>query len=178
MTIGRVYSIRSHTRPELVYYGSTKETLSRRMAGHRSDYKRFLAGKAHNMTSFRLIELGDAKIELVELVEFTEKSQLLAVEGRWIREHDCVNKFQPGRTHAQHYVDNREAINAQHAVYRAANLDATHARSRAYRAAHADHLKTKHNCDCGGKYITTCKARHARTAMHTAWLATTPQTPV
>ena len=163
MTIGRVYSIRSHTRPELVYYGSTKETLSRRMAGHRHNYKRFLAGTYEFITSFRLLELGDAKIELVELVEYTEKSQLIAVESRWIREHECVNKVQPARTQAQYRVDNRGAILAWHA---------------AYNATHAEHRNAKFDCPCGGKHTTRNKPQHARTARHQTWLAQPHQIPI
>ena len=90
---GYVYSIRSHLKPELVYYGSTKETLSRRLAQHVSSYKHYLIKKHNFITSFKLIELGKFYIELVEIVEYIDKAQLHAVEGRHIRENDCVNKY-------------------------------------------------------------------------------------
>ena len=172
MTIGRVYSIRSHTRPELVYYGSTKETLCRRMSGHRSAYKQFLAGKAKNMTSFRLLEIGDAKIELVELVEFTEKSQLVAVEGRYIRENECVNKRIEGRTPAQYHIDNREHFKEIRAAYYAANKDTMLAQNKVWEAenverrkathvlwteANIERLRTRNECLCGGHYNTRDK---------------------
>ncbi len=159
MTIGRVYSIRSHSRPDLIYYGSTKETLSRRMAGHRSAYKMYLNGKHPNQTSFRLLELGDDYIELVQLVEFTEKAQLHAVEGGFIREHQCVNKFIPCRNAVQYHIDNRAKINA---------------RSAAYDAVNAAYKQEKHDCPCGGKHTTKHKPAHVRTARHTSWLATQP----
>ena len=103
---GYVYAIRSLSDPTLVYYGSTKEQLSRRMAQHRDDYRSFLAGKRRFVTSFRVLEAGDAYIELVEIVEYEEKAQLHAVEGKCIRENQCVNKRVAGRTRKQHQVDN------------------------------------------------------------------------
>ena len=153
---GYVYSIRSHLKPELVYYGSTKETLARRLAGHRKSYKRYLAGKTHFVSSFKLLEAGEAYIELVQIVEYTEKAELHAAEGKWIRENICVNKHVPGRSDAKYYRDNATAIFARHVEYEAAN---------------AAHIKEKHDCQCGGKYTTQGIARHTRTLKHTAWLA-------
>ena len=121
---GRVYTIRSYLKPELVYYGSTKETLSRRLAQHVSDYKKHLNGQQHFISSFKLIELGDAYIGLVEIVEYIDKAQLHAVEGRHIRENNCVNKYQAGRSKAQYCLDNAVVINARHAQYDKANAAA------------------------------------------------------
>ena len=81
-TTGRVHTIRSHLRPDLVYIGSTKETLARRLAQHKVAYKGFVAGKSRFVTSYKLLEIGDAYIDLVELVNYTEKSQLASASAR------------------------------------------------------------------------------------------------
>jgi hypothetical protein len=160
MPVGRVYSIRSHLRPDLIYIGSTKETLAHRMGGHRCTYKQYLAGKSNFMTSYELMKLGDAYIELIELVEYTEKSQLHAAESKCIRETVCVNRCIPGRTDAQYRADHRE-----HRLDYAAT----------YRADHKEKIKKqkleKHTCECGGRYITAHKSRHVKTAHHITWLA-------
>ncbi len=155
---GYVYAIRSLSDLTLVYYGSTKEQLARRMAQHRTDHKRYLAGNRGLTTSFRVLEAGDAYIELVEIVEYEEKAQLRAAEGKCIRENQCVNKVEAGRSKKQHYMDNAVKINAQAA---------------AYRAAHAEHRKAKHACECGGKFMTTDKAKHLRSLKHCVWVEKT-----
>ena len=158
---GRVYSIRSYLKPELVYCGSTKETLSRRLAQHVKGYKSYLNGKQDFITSFKLIELGKFYIELVEIVEYIDKAQLHAVEGRHIRENNCVNKYQAGRSKAQYCLDNAVVINARHAQYDKVNAAAIKAQKSA-----------KINCGCGSQHRTGDKAVHARTAKHRAWLET------
>jgi hypothetical protein len=151
MVVGRVYSIRSHLQPELIYFGSTKESLARRLAQHRAAYKSFLAGKARYITSFRVIELGDFYIELAELVNFEEKSQLHAVERKYIRETLCVNKCIPNRTKAEYHIDHRAKHNAWQIVYN---------------AAHCEHLQSKNTCACGGRYTTSHKSVHFKSARH------------
>ena len=126
------------------------------MSGHRASYKQYGLGKYCFVTSFQLIELGDAYITLEQLVEYEDKAQLEAVELRFIREKLCVNKAQPGRTPAQYYTDHVEEIREQVAVYQAAN---------------AAKLHEKHNCDCGSCFTLPNKAQHLRTAKHQKWLA-------
>ena len=128
------------------------------MAQHRDDYRSFLAGKRRFVTSFRVLEAGDAYIELVEIVEYEEKAQLHAVEGKCIRGNQCVNKNVVGRSSKQYHVDN--AVNRN-------------AKSAAYKAAHADHLNAKHTCECGGKFTTQHKAAHLRCLKHCAWIEKT-----
>ena len=155
---GYIYSIRSLSDLTLVYYGSTKEQLSRRMAEHRSDYKRHLAGNYRFVTSFRVLEAGEAYIELVEVVEYEEKAQLHAAEGKIIRENQCVNKNEAGRSSKQYHADNAVSRNAKQA---------------AYDAAHTEHRNAKHTCNCGGKYTTQSTARHLRCPKHCAWVEKT-----
>jgi hypothetical protein len=155
---GYVYAIRSLSDPTLVYYGSTKETLARRMAGHRVHYRAFLAEKRDFVTSFRVLEAGDAYIELVEIVEYEEKAQLHAAEGKCIRENLCVNKAVAGRTRKQHQVDNSVRLNAKAA---------------AYYAVHAEHINAKQTCACGGQFTHKHEARHLRSLKHCVWVEKT-----
>ena len=98
---GFIYTVRSKSRPDLVYYGSTVQRLSQRMAGHRSDYKD--KTKTGHCTSMQILALGDAYIELVEAVKVPSKQHLRALEGRYQRENPhCVNLYVAGRSTAEY----------------------------------------------------------------------------
>ena len=80
----KVYSIRSLSRPELIYVGSTTQTLSQRMVKHRK--------ASSTCASKEIITIGDAYIELIENYPCNDKNELLARENRYIRGLDCLNK--------------------------------------------------------------------------------------
>ena len=46
---GKIYLIYSKDYP-LMYYGSTVNTLEKRLVGHENDYEMFLKGKGHYVT--------------------------------------------------------------------------------------------------------------------------------
>jgi len=68
------------------------------MASHRRDYKKYLNGKFGFITSFEILKFEDAYIELIEKYSCTCKKELESKEGKYIREMECVNKIQVGRT--------------------------------------------------------------------------------
>jgi hypothetical protein len=136
---GFVYTIRSKSS-ELVYYGSTLEKmLSNRMSSHRSHYKRWLAYKGNNCTSFQILELGDAYIELVEDVDVETRQHLRALEGKYQRENTCVNMKHEGQTPAENKAY-RAAYKATHKEAQAAYSATPEARLKqaAYRATHKE----------------------------------------
>lgn len=80
------------------YYGSTCLSLAKRMAYHRSDYKRFIAGNYNKVSSFEIMNEPDVVIVLVEEYPCSNKEQLLARERYWIENNECINKNAPIRT--------------------------------------------------------------------------------
>jgi len=74
----------------LNYYGSTINTLSQRLSGHKNDKKN---GKTCSM--FSLLEMEDFKFELVENYPCNNKKELLERERFYIENNDCVNKKKP-----------------------------------------------------------------------------------
>ena len=89
------------------YYGSTTETLSRRMSGHRTHYKT----KYNNCSSFIIFEkygIENCKIELVELVPCNSLEELRAREGYYIRNNECINNRIANRTRSEYRNDNKE----------------------------------------------------------------------
>ena len=88
-----IYTIRSPTTDKY-YIGSTTQKLCKRFGDHKINYKKYLDAKHHFVTSYKILELGDAYIELLEEINCDNKTQLEKREGELIREHknNCVNK--------------------------------------------------------------------------------------
>ncbi len=121
--IGYVYVIRSYLTDD-VYYGSTKQTLSQRMAEHRRNYKCWLNEKINYTSSFEIVKYNDCYIELVEECEYNNKQELLAREGFHIRNNKCVNKCIAGRTrqeYRQEYDSNHKEQIAEYKKEHAIN---------------------------------------------------------
>lgn len=132
----------------LNYYGSTTQTLSKRLGAHVSNYKSWQDGKYHFVTSFSVLEAGDYEIVLVEKLEgITNREQLRAVERRYIEGNECVNKHIPGRTiveyNAQRYQDNRDHILKQNAQYYQDNREHLLKQAVQYRQDHREEISAK-----------------------------------
>jgi GIY-YIG catalytic domain len=175
---GKIYAIRSN-QTDQVYIGSTTQALCVRMAEHRRDYKKFLSKKHNYVTSFELIKIPGAYIELLEEFPCTNKEQLLKREGEVIRATaNCVNRCIAGRTKQEYgkqyrvdneqkvkqyrkqwYADNKQEINEQHKQYRINNKEQLYAKQKA-----------KHACLCGGKYTHQHKTRHEQSQKHQNYL--------
>ena len=142
-TQGKIYTIRSYKSDE-VYVGSTIQTLANRMGGHRRDFKAYKKGTHSYVSSFEILKYGDSYIELVILNPCNSKTELDAVEGKYIREMTCVNKRIAGRTSKQHYIDNKVAIN--------------------------EYKNQKFKCSCGGKYTQANRQFHFKTKKHQLYI--------
>ena len=93
----------------LVYVGATcKPLLCQRLTKHVSDYKQHLKGKRGYTTSFKILENDDYFIELIEQKECSNKDELNKMEGKYIREIDCVNKKIQERTPKQYREQNKD----------------------------------------------------------------------
>ena len=103
---GKIYTVRPRTRPDLVYVGSTIQPLSIRMGKHRCP--------DNVCTSKRVLEIGDAYIELVENYPCFNLEELRRREGEFQRSMDCINLRIECRTDAEYYQDNKERIAAYH----------------------------------------------------------------
>jgi hypothetical protein len=105
---GKIYQIVSFSHPKLVYYGSTIQPLSVRMAMHRRNIKR-----GDNTSKF-IICFDDAKILLVENFPCNSKEELTKQEAYYLRKFKCVNKVIPDRTKKEYHImyikNNQEKI--------------------------------------------------------------------
>jgi hypothetical protein len=115
----KIYKLISpHTNE--VYYGSTKVSLSNRKSQHKTSFKKYqLTGKGY-YTSFKLFELGDVEIILVEECKDIEnREQLLRRERFFIENNDCINKNIPIQTIEE--KKEKEVITS--AIYREKNKE-------------------------------------------------------
>ena len=74
---------------ELVYVGSTTQTLKQRLAEHKSRSK--IATK-FTYTSKPLFELGEVQIRELESVSYDSIEDLNIREGFWIKQKICLNR--------------------------------------------------------------------------------------
>ena len=88
---GKIYKIVCNTTG-LQYIGSTcNPYLSTRLAGHRSDYKRYLQNKTRYISSFEVLKNNNYEIILLESYPCETKDQLHARERFYIINNECVN---------------------------------------------------------------------------------------
>ena len=96
------------------YIGSTIQKLCDRMSKHRLQYKEYTKGlRKFDNTVFHLFNeygIENCKIEWVEDDPCNSRKELEAREGKYQRDNSCVNKVMVGRTHKEHYEDNKDKI--------------------------------------------------------------------
>jgi hypothetical protein len=90
-----------------IYIGSTcLPTLSKRLAHHVADYKRYKEGKTKKyMSSFEVLKNNNYDIYLLENYPCNNRDELRAKEGEYIKQFECINKNIAGRTKEQFYKD-------------------------------------------------------------------------
>ena len=183
---GKIYTIRAPATDKY-YIGSTTQTLPKRLYKHRNNLKCYQNGKYPNITSFQILELEGAYIELLETYPCNSRAELERREGQLIREHrdNCVNRIVVGRTVKEYREENKEEINAKlreyreanketikakHREYHAANKETLNAKNREYREANKDAIKAKKAekimCECGASVSRGYISGHRKTDKH------------
>ena len=148
---GKIYKIINPGMSGLVYYGSTAETLKKRMSKHK--------GKHNLCCSKVLFEYGTAEIVLIENYPCNSRKELNRREGEYQLGNECINHNIAGRTKEEcnkiHYQANKEKISEQKKIYRELNKEK---------------LNEPFDCECGGKYTYNHKSRHIKSKKHQAFI--------
>lgn len=153
---GKIYAIRSNDTEE-VYIGSTTQSLSVRMAGHRCDFKRFNLGKYHYVSSYEILKLQDAYIELLEEIKCGNIEQLHQREGYYIRQFNCVNMVVAGQSKKEYTVRNWEKIKEKNKEY----YD-----DHKHLITFNQSKKVRYTCSCGVQLQTGNTNQHLQSAFH------------
>ncbi len=194
--LGKIYKIVNDMTDDVYIGSTCEPTLARRLANHISNYRSYKKGKGHYVTSFKIIENGNYDIQLIESYPCNSKDELHAREGHYIKTMACVNKFVAGRTRKeyeqqnkeqfkqyyqvnkesiknqqrQYYEDNKDKIKEYKRQYSVLNKDKISAYKKQYCNENKDRIKlyssVKHNCECGGQFVTSHKTRHMKTTKH------------
>ena len=170
------------------------------MTKHISDYKQYLQGIRRYTTSFKIIENKDYYIELIEQKECNNKDELNQLEGKYIKQIDCVNKIVPGRTRKQYYEDNQDNIKMKTKQYYKNNEDKIKEQTKQYYKNNKDKMKQifkqyykinkdkikqknennkdkikekmskKYICSCGSNLRIKDKVRHEKSKKHQKYI--------
>ena len=92
----------------LKYVGSTKQTLKKRLAGHRCNKKK------NNTCSSRNLDLKNCKIYSLESCNESNRKER---ERYWINHIDCVNQLKLNYNHNEYHVNWRKKNKMYHRKY-------------------------------------------------------------
>ena len=132
--LGRIYKI-SCDETEYVYIGSTDKPLKERLEQHKRDYKKWKNNKFNYISSFEIVKYSSAKIELVDVVLYRTRDELLNTERIYMLAFSPVaNQRMPTRTKEEKRVYQKK-----------------------YREENKEHIKTlmesyknmSEKCECG-----------------------------
>ena len=138
-TNGRIYKV-LNTIDDDIYVGSTCQSLSKRMALHRSDAKKnkqntpfFMKMREHGVEHFY--------IELIEEFKCDTIEQLRQREGHYIREMGTLNKAIAGRSKKEYREENAEYLKEKKKEYIHDNIEKVREWTKAYQAKNYDRLQ-------------------------------------
>lgn len=131
--LSKIYKIYSPSK-NLIYYGSTTQTLSQRFNEHISRHKKYNIDNNYcaYVSSFLILDCEDYKIELVEEYACNNKQQLLKKEAEYIKNNECINKEVPLRTKREWKIDNADIIKEKDKQYYLNNADKIKQYNRQY----------------------------------------------
>jgi len=159
---GKIYRIVCDTSGE-VYYGSTTQSLSVRLSGHKFRAK-------NNCTCRSIIDGGNYSIVLVEEYPCENKEQLERRERFYIENNVCVNKQVPTRT-TKEYRDvtkDRKADYDKH--YRENNKEMLNEKKHLYYQDHKEERAEKVVCECGRIVRRDALRRHKTRRQHQKYI--------
>ena len=192
MNNGKIYKLVCNVTGD-VYYGSTIKNLNDRLCNHKYDYKQYLKGKRNYYTSFKIIENGNYRMELVENYRCMNRKQLESIERVYIEGYKCVNKNVAGRTKKEsdklYYEKNKDKVNENKKKYREKNKEYFKEYNKEYYNENKNKIleyqkkyfqknkqiidlkrNVKLFCDCGGSYVKRNLKIHLRTKKHQVYL--------
>lgn len=157
MSTGKIYCLKSKQHPNTIYIGSTEQKLTTRFSKHKTNYKRWKAGKTNYVSSFELCKFSDCRIESIDdNPEYNTTLELVKIEQSYVQKYmrdgwNVVNKQLKHDISVSYTTDPKEYSRQLY------NLDKD--RINAYKAQ-------KIKCECGSSVSRSAIARHRRSAKH------------
>jgi hypothetical protein len=137
---GKIYTIRCRNNADLIYVGSTTQSLCYRFSGHKRDKKCSLYKYIDENCNGNWCQFY---IELYEEFKCENKEQLNKREGEVQRQIATINKCIAGRTKSEYYEENQETILEKQKKYYEDNKETLLEQKKIYREDNKDILKEK-----------------------------------
>jgi hypothetical protein len=134
---GKIYKILNRITDD-IYIGSTYQTLSQRMTKHRSKVKDPNLYKNSFYKLASQLGIDNFYIELIENYPCSNKEELRAREGHWIRQLGTLNDKIAGRTPKQFYEENKEDILKHQQEQYELHKEEIQQKQRIYRDSHKE----------------------------------------
>ena len=169
----KIYKLCSQ-KSDILYIGSTVDTLSNRLKAHKTDYKRFLKGTQHYISSYEVLKFDDCDIQLLEIFPCVSRQELLVREGFWQKQYanDISNTYVAGRNRHEHYQDNKTNILKDKREYYLKNKETIREKSQKHYTENKDKILKKVVCECGLEVAQKSKVRHFKSKRHLLFLQT------
>jgi hypothetical protein len=163
MVLGKIYKI-IHSQSEIIYIGSTFNTLRNRWAKH----------KIQGSTSISkyIQEFGSEqfKIILIKEYEVVDKNHLQMYEQLWINKTKCIN-IQPSFKIPILEKEKKYSYMKNYRIeYREKNREMLNERDKQYREKNKEIIKKKQTekikCSCGKEISKANIAKHLKRILH------------
>jgi hypothetical protein len=180
---GRIYIIRS-PNTEMVYVGSTIQTLRNRFYRHKAP--------TNDSSSKIIIDEGDATIELLEEVQVENERELRFHEQQYLElyKHIAVNEYfafgvdeeRKKETYKKFYEEHKEKIIEYTKQYRLKNPEDFKKRCKEFHQKNKERLNKKSQefrdknkdvnikCPCGSVFAKYSKSHHLKSQKHQKYL--------
>jgi hypothetical protein len=172
MKIGKIYKI-IHTQSDIIYIGSTFNTLRDRWAKHKQIDSKCIISKY-------IQEFGSEqfKIILIKEYEVVDRAHLESKEQLWINKTKCINiqsafnalpKISFQKANKKYREINKDKIKEYQENNKQYHIDYHKSNKKQISAKSAEYYKEKKiriNCECGGKYYNVHKLAHFKTKKH------------
>jgi hypothetical protein len=148
-----------------------------------SQYKSYSLGKSTKyVSSFKVLELDDFNIVLIENYPCNTKDELLARERHYTQLLPCVNKMRNQGIYnelglseymKQYRTQNKDLLRAKKTQYVELNKDKVKASKKLYYETHKEQIQQTggqhYACQCGSSIRKSDKARYFKSIKHVEW---------
>jgi hypothetical protein len=199
---GIVYQIYSDSYPDIIYVGSTINTLEKRWQNHKSDFKNKKRNGPVICQYFEKFGIDLFQIRVIKEYDVVDNNHLLVYEQLWIHKLKTINivknlflrtKMIIQMQNKLYYEENKESISEKHKLYMEENKEYFSEYQKLYRENNREYNKTYYEnnrehiieralmlytCQCSpDKQLTHGnKARHERSKKHQKYLQSLEET--
>lgn len=167
MKSGKIYKI-IHTQSDIVYIGSTINTIRDRWRNHKKLDSKCIISKY-------IQKFGEDQFKIILIKEYqvVDRTHLEAYEQLWINKIKCINSQSAFKIHKFYYLHNLQKYKETNNEYYKNNKNILKEKRNEnkekindYQKIYRDENRIRIHCECGGKYYQINKLAHFKTKKH------------